>query len=528
MNKVFIVFFLWTLSFLHAQTNDPAQELLDELVPEGFKILAVYYDIQGVTGVRPLERFFDWDYKNLFSTQNEIIEYLEEKKRLIQNNRIFQESDLEYFWEVDQNKIAQVTITVRVKDTWNILALPIPKYSDSEGLNLSLRIRDNNFLGTMEQLRVNLEFKRSTGGTNSLGGSMEIRLPLELGSDDWFLNIEGSGFYKTGNLIDLSAGWSFTYPFLVDKQSFQYGLGQRVSIADSKNTELTFFTFLTTTVKLGNSDLNITPSQSIKILTDYADPDGYFTTSRLDVNLFTPILLLPRDWNVVWRSGSYVYNQYLFEKAISFSRSGVYWGLIQGISAGRWDWVENFRRGLVLGSSYTFEYNFGQIRFDNRVDASLVLHQTAFDLFGISARILGVYHQHTEDVAKMEPVRGVIDSSIQGNYGLFGNLDLTLKIIRVNNFQDWWGWSWMRFFNFEMHFNAFTDWGYIFPIKNLIWDDQRWVWTAGLEIIGFPLAARSYFLRLSYGINLRTLAGNDYNILSGNVRELFIGLGHHY
>lgn len=496
--------------------------------PVFYKIETVIYSINGWTDTKALERFLDWNYDKLFETQSELDDFLEEKRRLLANNRIFQESSLTYSWVVEEDGGAFVTVEVHVKDSWNILALPIPKYSDSEGLNLSLRIRDNNFLGSMEQLRVNLEFRRSTGGTNSLGGSMDVRLPLDVGGDNWFLGVEASGFYKTGNLVDLSAGWNFSYPFTIETQFYQYGLGQKVSVADSKNTELTFYTFLATTMIFSEHKLTITPSQSMRIFTDYADPDGYFTTSRLDVSLSVPFRTLPRNWNVSFTTGLFGYQQYLFDKPISYSRSGLYTGTFQNLGFGRWDWVENFRRGLTFGINYTYEYNWGQNLHDNRVSAALSVYQVLVDFLMLSGRLRGTFNQQASDAAKMEEVRGVLDTNIQGNFGAYFNSDVTFKVLRVDNFEDWWGWNWMRFFNFELHLNFFTDLGYIFPVSTFKWDQERWVWTGGAEFIGFPLAARSYFLRLSYGVNLRKLEENDYNLLSGNVRELFIGLGHHY
>ncbi len=523
----FYLVFLLLVAPAYAQDMVPGTSIPNNK-PVFFKIDSVKYEINGWTDPKALERYLDWDYERLFNTQADLDAYIEDKKRLLANNRIFQETSLTYSWIVEEDGGGFVVIAVQARDTWNILALPIPKYTDNEGLNLSLRIRDNNFLGTMEQLRINLEFRRSTGGDNSLGGTMDVRFPLDVGGDNWFLGLEASGFYKTGNLIDLSAGWNFSYPFMINAQSYQYGLGQKVSVTDSKKTELTFYTYLSNTITFSDHRLTITPSQSMKVLTDYSDPDGYYTTSRLDVNLSVPLRNLPREWNVSFSTGLFAFQQYLFEKPISFSRSGLYVGAVQNLGAGRWDWIDNLRQGQTFNINYTYEYNFGQERHDNRVGTSLSVYQVVWDFLMLTARLSGTFNQQASDAAKMEAVRGVLDTSIQGHFGTFFNADLTLKILKVNNFQEWWGWSWMRFFNFELHLNLFTDLGYIFPVSSFEWNEERWVWTAGAELIGFPLAARSYFMRLSYGVNLRKLQENDYNILSGNVRELFIGLGHHY
>lgn len=522
-----ILFFLALVSvaiLVHAQENSEAR------VTSAFayKIGSVSYEIEGSTWVRALDRFLDWNYGRLWSSEEEFDRYILEKSRVLSNNRIFQRSLIEYTFEIDDDGIAQARVRVWVQDSWNILAVPIPKYNDNEGLVLSLRVRDNNFFGTMEQLRLNLEFKRSTQKENSLGGFLETGLPLDVGGEDWFLRLEGQGYYKTGGLVDIGLGVGFLYPFSIEFQTFQYELFQRFTIKDSKDAEFDFRTALSTSWSLDRIRWNITPSQSIKIFTSYADPDGYYATSRLDFGASIPLNSETAVWPLTYRPGLFVYTQYLFDKPISLDRSGIYVGAIQNLSFGRWDWVENFRRGFVLGVEYLYQYNLGQTLLDHRVDVSTILYQDFFTLFAVNLRLLGRYQSSAQDNANMEPIRGVLNTAIQGNLGFYANLDWTWKVIRIDDFQNWSGWSWMRFFNFELQLNLFTDVGYIFPIGSLAWDRDRFVWTGGIEVIGFPLAARSYFLRASYGVNLQRLVEVEYDFLRGDVREIDIGLGFHY
>ncbi len=511
----------------------PAEPLFSEVPsPEQFsvfKIGDVSYQIRGSTWELSLKRLMNFDFEKKWTDWLLLEAYLDEKKALLYNNRIFSETSFIYSLRRGEDGVGFIDIKIDTKDSWNILALPIPKYSDSEGLNLSLRIRDNNFLGTMEQLRINLEYKKPSDGTTALGGSIEIILPFLVGGDEWFFSLDGSGFYKSGGLVDLSGGFNVSYPFLFYELPWTYSLGQRVSITDSAKTELTFSSAISVTFPIYEQKWTLTPSQAIKILTDYADADGYYATTRLDFSTS-----IPTGWNlpgfglVNYNPGFFTYIQYLFERQISFARDGLYVGTSQGLVAGRWDWVENFRRGTTLSLTHSYYYNFTQVRHDNTSSLNFQAFGTFADVLGFSFRALANYQQNSTDTSKMEPVRGVIDSSVVGNFGLYANLDLVLKVMRITNFQDLWGWNWMKIFNFEMQFSLFTDAGYILPQNIWEWVDERLYWTAGAEIIGYPLSARSYFMRLSYGINLRKMEAAEYDLFSGLVREIFIGLGHHY
>jgi len=51
--------------------------------------------------------------------------------------------------------------------------------------------------------------------------------------------------------------------------------------------------------------------------------------------------------------------------------------------------------------------------------------------------------------------------------------------------------------------------------------------TGGLEVVTFPLFMRSFYIRISVGLDLRAAVA-EKAIPQGDHREIFVGLGHHY
>jgi hypothetical protein len=64
-------------------------------------------------------------------------------------------------------------------------------------------------------------------------------------------------------------------------------------------------------------------------------------------------------------------------------------------------------------------------------------------------------------------------------------------------------------------------------IKELDFGDSGFFVTGGLELFVFPLSWRSIFLRMSVAWNLRE-AIKIKHLPSGDNREIYIGIGHHY
>ncbi|MDR2144058.1 MAG: hypothetical protein LBP29_06790, partial [Treponema sp.] len=86
--------------------------------------------------------------------------YVKDKTQLLVNQRVLEKAGIEYTLSDpgDDGKIP-VRLFISVEDTWNIIAVPYPKYDTNSGFELIIKARDYNFFGTMSALRLDLGYK---------------------------------------------------------------------------------------------------------------------------------------------------------------------------------------------------------------------------------------------------------------------------------------------------------------------------------------------------------------------------------
>jgi hypothetical protein len=109
---------------------------------------------------------------------------------------------------------------------------------------------------------------------------------------------------------------------------------------------------------------------------------------------------------------------------------------------------------------------------------------------------------------------------MNGDVGVFANMDVTITVWTLRPL-------------FEAQIAGFFDTAFVRDTRGRFYDSSRLDlerdlrFGSGIEVIGFPLFARSLFIRGSLGFDLREVwSGTDP--LNNRAREIFIGLGHHY
>jgi hypothetical protein len=116
-----------------------------------------------------------------------------------------------------------------------------------------------------------------------------------------------------------------------------------------------------------------------------------------------------------------------------------------------------------------------------------------------------------EEYADAGPIRGVVDDRIEGKVGVYWNSDITLKVWTIGDFLEGQG-------------SGVVDVGAIHDFESDFQPSEDVKVTAGIEAIGFPLFARSLYMRVSLGFDVRAvLIERQFS-----KREIFIGFGHHY
>jgi hypothetical protein len=124
-------------------------------------------------------------------------------------------------------------------------------------------------------------------------------------------------------------------------------------------------------------------------------------------------------------------------------------------------------------------------------------------------------------------LRGIKNNQLPVRYMLSLNMDFTVRLFRFVP-SEWFHNPRFHFFDFELHGSPFIDIALAEdPVHNRSFSPKNILAAGGLEVIVFPLAMRSFYLRLSLGTDLRELLKTARFFPSGN-RELFIGVGHFY
>jgi len=471
-----------------------------------YRIESVTYEINGRTRDWALADILDLEEGMTFPSETAFETFLLRQEQILVNQRVLQDGMITYRVldnagehalrdeTVQAAAVHNVAVTVTVKDTWNFIILPYFKYDSNSGLLLSLRTRDYNFFGTMQALEIDFDYERTEDDRNVYTIASEFQLPFNL----------------------LNRRWEYIF-----KESFEFD-GTDIDFKISNGLGY-FFTWL-------GLDWEAIYTESFRYLSDDDDGDyDYFTSdfelgstidTGLDLFLYGPLAYRPAvytEWN--YKPGG-----------ISRARGGFTVGFEHTLDAGDYDWIGNYRRGRTVELVNDNGYNIMHKTWDQEIAFKTAVYQplwqpspTEWPKAGISTGVSGFYlingaDEDQDDAAKA--ARGVLDNTMNGDLGLFLNLDAAVTVWTVKPV-------------FEAQFGVFLDVAYVRDLRGDFYPDTSFQsdrdlrYGAGIEVVGFPLFARSLYLRGSLGTDLVAVSEGT-NPLSSKIREIFIGLGHHY
>ncbi len=459
--------------------------------PPVYEITEIEYDIVGRTTQWAVERNAeDLRPGAAFGSLIDLEAFLAEQQQILTNVRALAKAAVLYEIRPREGRPDAVVVYVNTKDTFNVIALPYFRYDSNSGLLLSLRGRDYNFLGSLETLRLDLDFERDTDGDE-----------------------------------EYSYAWRFTLPFQWQSYDWTWGLSQELGVSDG-DVEGGGKTSLGVALPIAARDYNLTYSQSYGYDSrqDKDEKTDEYNRHTLESELsfgttFNTGLYLPVVDEIRYAPSVFASVPYWFGGPISFADRGVELGLRHGFSAGRVDWIGNFREGARLSVSNPITYDTFDDVVSSSVDYSVAGYLEA-DPFGFSGRLSGFYNFYdstgapdiTDDAAG--PIRGVLNDKMEGDVGFYWNTDITLKVWTIGNFVEGQG-------------SIFFDGGVV-TTRDEPWDPTRdFKWGLGIEAIGFPLFARSLYVRISLGFDIRQVISAG-ELGGARKREIFIGLGHLY
>ena len=490
---------VWTLSgipaALFAQDQDPPAEAPAD--GPAFMISEVTYRIEGRTRRWVLEDLLDLEPGRSFASEEELLAHLAQQQQQLVNQRSLQSALVTASYpdgDMVGGEAVLVDVLVETEDTWNVIVLPYARYDSNTGLLLSLRGRDYNFFGTLTELELNFDYERTDEEQDLFTISSQFSVPFRMLERRWRLimdqNLEIEG----------------------DEFDFDLGLG------------------LGYMVELFGIDWEAVYEQRYRYITNDELGDGSFLTSRVSLasGIGTGLLLGPFG-ELEYQPELYAETNYRPGGSISDARRGVTVGFDQGLAAGGFDWIGNYRRGLRLRLQNENAWNVTRDRWDTEVNAQvaafLPLWQpdpTEWPKAGISAALGGFYlingAEDDQDDAAAD-ARGILNDRMQGDVAAFLNLDALVTVWTLEPI-------------FEAQFGVFLDTAFVRDTRGTFGSsaldlERDLRFGSGIEVIGFPLFARSLYVRGSLGFDLRTMI-DGASPLSSDAREIFIGLGHHY
>jgi hypothetical protein len=469
---------------------------------EAVVIASVKYEITGRTLPYYLAQKAKLDQGMVFVDLAAFEAYLVRVKQWLLNERVLEsvEFELKYGVEVVDGTLP-VSVVIKTKDTWNIIVLPYFKYDSNDGLLLSGRMRDYNFLGTLLPLRVNANYEKDLGGDVVWGGEFDFSYPFPAYGLDWSLDLDGSmNFYAEGSnpAASISAALSNYLP--VGPGTLDLTIGQTLQFNDRDSDDIAYEDpfYLVTFSSLG-----------------YSYP--VWTDDQGDDIVVRPRVGIKGNWNF----------DGLDDQSLRTSPTLT---MGTGVSYGSADWIGNFREGWLLNTDVDIEYSIADDSYERSLAAFASLFKE-YEWFGLSLRLKGFYLMDEEDELAGEDLRGILNKRASTDAAYVLNLDFPVRLLRFRP-SAWFGREWMRIFDFEQHWSPFLD------ISHGHYDDEWFSldggWYAGgLEVVTFPTIMRSIYIRISYGVDL--VEAWDSKAISGNslrdgdaINELFIGLGHHY
>jgi hypothetical protein len=511
--------FVSTAFLLLAQETESANEDQTEsenpeaaLLPDDDNIYVIAdfdFDIKGRT--RPFALLYKTEMKvgKKFQGRAELDAFIADKTQVLINQRVLKDNATitPSVGEQAADGSYPVTLIVKVEDTWNIIAVPRPQYSSNSGFDITIKARDYNSFGTMSPLRLDLGYSYDEEGRNYFNLMLDTDTPFRLFNLDWNFDFDHDFSYR---------------PNLSEPYYYKNRTGLSVEIP-----------FKRTIITAGFNESLILNQEVARI---YWDEYGRFQEGiYLSSN---PYLA----WKIPTGFQYYHLGEVTYSPSLSatinhgFSRwplhdfiKGPFLSFSHGISFGRVDWVDNFRKGVSAGISNSFSFDFYKLRNNDMPwSASLSIfgegHKIISKRVSFSARLMyrhWFFDDYTDSGGNV--VRGILDNDINADYMFSINLDLPINLLKFRP-SDWFKKPKLNIINFDLHVSPFIDMAlYNNPITQEPFGFENMLLGAGLELIIFPQAFRSLFLRASVGVGIETAR------LSRKLNnEIYIGTELHY
>ena len=512
---IYTSFLIFASSFLFAQTS-----------AKKFQITSVKYDIKGITRESVLDEALNIDKEKIFKDQEEFDEYLSWLRGNLDNNRIFKDTSVQVFYgnKDASTGITPVELLISTTETHNRILVPYPRINSNNGAQLKVKLRDYNFMGSMQMFDLDFTYHYYTADPpkrHIVGLYTGFMIPFRVGDYNiyWNNSIDVSKTLKKDYkpFVALSSNASVSVP-VDNKSSMNFSIYGSYTHETNKTQYANIGTsFSYSRVLTENLSLGLSESHSFTRNPDYKDDTHYFTNTvgvslpfkvgtipNFTTIFWTPSISLSRNWDV----------KALSQDRLSNTRSdmiehgdlkGPRFSFGHSIGAGRIEWAGKYKKGFFLSFGQYWTYNF----HTKNVPQPYFILNTDLRLPGkriaLYNRNYWYYSLEGNTTTFAERMRGIKDNDALISYNmLVMNFDLPIKLLST----DFEGWDFpfgskLKKLDMEVHFAPFLDVALGFnPNTNTNFLIADGYYAGGFEFLVYPYHMKSVIGRLSFGIDL--------------------------
>lgn len=550
MNKNYILLIIGLLSICRLPSNLNAQNT-DVEGNAKYVITSISYDIDGLVLVSAIKKKTGLEEGNKFDSIFALERYIEDARQKLMSESVFNRSlttiTFVHYWSEEQQQY-NVEVFIYATPKGSLLVLPYPKYTTDGGFTLAMRLRDYNFLGTLDTLAINADWNikqnEDESFQNNISLSTSIPYSWSFGKHRLSSNVSAGGEYginnkklKTEIRGNLSYGYPLTqrvgYSSSVSLKETSYYIDDNIHYDQIRN-----YHFLVATIRPFGFGFQLN-----KVPIDYYIGNiGYSISGsyRQDIPLYSSYYIVQEgddEHETAWFSN--MGGEYTSNSDFNATRLNGYPSVSHSIGLGTISNVEGtyFRRGFnaSLGNSWTYNIREGLLSdrgkfetvdplegWSGQVTLNSRAHILLWNTVGINLRGSAVqniyFHSPYKDITGSgssfdSSLRGITSDNFKGVYrGAYLNTDIMVKLGQI---------ILTKLFSAEIHMGPLMD----IAIRDTTQEfdaDQDFKVTAGIQGIAFNL---NYAIQIVgwYGFDvLRAVEDSKASTSSlGFVREVW-------
>ncbi len=313
-----------------------------------------------------------------FTDYESLVEYMEENTQDLINMRVFEMAEYELLETSSDDQKTKYTVTLRVRDTWNIYPIPYPKYSSNTGFRLGIKFFYFNAFGTL------MDFQLFTGmniDKNTAKNEWEI--------SDWNISPGLEGINLWGQEFSVSLDQSFSTVKKYENDTLQQE-----------------FTVHTSSIGIGTKfqfPLDLYYSMEPSVSFNYGIKELRYDSNNVELPQYNTRI-------------DYEFFNFTFNHELGYDCL---------------DWIGNFREGYSVSLSNALIASY-DLENDVTFKSDFKLGAKGFWIISkylnLSSQINGAYSYNYEMTGMGEYLRGVVDDYMYGYMGAFMSVDLNISV----------------------------------------------------------------------------------------------------